>query len=553
MLRPYQEAAIKDACEALDKHKNTIVVAPTGAGKTIMLSALVGQRFKRGKKVLVLQHRDELVDQNKSKFEKINDSIVTSIVNGTIKEWHGDAVFSMVQTISRERNLMNRPTFDMVVVDESHHAAADTYVRVIDAVKADNPDAEIVGFTATPNRGDGKGLRKVFNNCAHQIEITTLIREGFLVPPRSFTMDLGVGDQLQNVTRRGAEYDMHEVEAIMNSEVLNRRVVEEWQNLAGDRKTVVFCSTVKHAEDLLEEFLISGVNAAVVTGETPKDERAETLHDLAHGDIQVVVNVAVLTEGFDAPPVSCVVLTRPCSQKGTMVQMIGRGLRTINPEEFPDVVKTDCIVLDFGTSILTHGSLEDSVNLDDREQKGEAPTKICPSCDAEIPMGTKICQFCGHLFESEALEKAELERFEMTEFDLMRMSPFRWIDLFGDNCLRMAMGFDGFVGVANIAELSIAFGKCNTTKKFRVLAVGGSTQATAAADDFLREIEDGSAAKKTKRWLDQQPTAKQIDHLRRQGIQISGFDFSWTKYKAACMLNFMWNRAVIESAVEKYL
>jgi len=552
MLRPYQEVAIADACKALDKHKNTIVVAPTGAGKTIMLSALVGKRFKNGDKVLVLQHRDELVDQNKSKFERINDRITTSIVNGTTKEWHGDAVFSMVQTISRENNLEKRPTFDMVVVDESHHAAADTYVRVIDAVKADNPDAQIVGFTATPNRGDGKGLRKVFNNCAHQIEITTLIREGFLVPPRSYTMDLGVSEQLQNVSMKGKEYDMHEVEAIMNSEVLNKRVVEEWKKLAGDRKTVVFCSTIRHAEDLLEEFVRGDVNAKMVTGETPKDERAETLHGLAHGDVQVVVNVAVLTEGFDAPPVSCIVLTRPCSQKGTMVQMIGRGLRTINPEEFPGTVKTDCIVLDFGTSIITHGSLEDNVNLDDRENKGVAPIKVCPECEAEIPMGTKICQFCGHLFESEKLEKAELERFNMTEFDLMQMSPFRWIDLFGDNSLRMAMGFDGFVGVANTKELSIAFGKTQKGK-VKILSVGKPPQATAAADDFLREIEDSDSAKKTKRWLDNRASDKQIDHLRRQGIQVSGFDFSWTKYKAACALNFLWNRESIEKAVERHL
>ena len=555
MLRPYQKAAIDDACKALDKRKNTIVVAPTGAGKTIMLSALVGKRYKKGNKILVLQHRDELVEQNKSKFEKINDRIVTSIVNGTIKDWNGDAVFSMVQTMSREKNLNARPKFDMVVVDESHHAAAETYLRVINAVKKDNPRAEVIGFTATPNRGDGKGLRQVFNNCSHQIEITTLIREGFLVPPRSFTMDLGLTGQLEKVGMKGKEYDMNEVEAIMNSDVINHRVVEEWKKHAGDRKTVVFCSTVKHSEDLLAEFLKEGIKAGMVTGETPKDERAQTLYDLAHGDIQVVVNVAVLTEGFDAPPVSCVVLTRPCSQKGTMVQMIGRGLRTVNPEEFPGIRKEDCIVLDFGTSILTHGSLEESVNLDDREKdEALAPTKMCPECDAVVPMGTKVCQFCEHVFEpAEKEEKSALSKFEMTEFNILEMSPFRWIDLFGDNSLKMAQGFDGFVGVANASEVSIAFGKA-AKGKVRILSIGKAAQATAAADDFLREItEDDKAARKTKRWLDQRPTQKQIDLLRNMGITISAFDFSWTKYRAACMLSFLWNRKVIEYQVGSHL
>ena len=553
LLRPYQEAAVSDACKALDKHGNTIVVAPTGAGKTIMLSALVGERYKDGKKILVMQHRDELVDQNKSKFERINPYITTSIVNGTIKNWDGNTIFSMVQTISRERNLRDRPKFDMVVVDESHHAAADTYLKVINAVKEDNPDAEIVGFTATPNRGDGKGLRSVFNNCSHQIEITTLIREGFLVSPKTYVIDCGVKDQLSGVSRKGNDFDMDEVEAIMNRKVINEAVVDNWIEKAGDRKTVVFCSTIKHAEDLLIEFLEADINAEMVTGETPKSDRAKILNDLTYGDLQVVVNVAVLTEGFDAPPLSCIVLTRPCSQKGTMVQMIGRGLRTIDPEEFPGIVKTDCVVLDFGTSVLTHGSLEDSVNLDDRE-KGEAPIKKCPSCEAEVPMGTKICPFCEHEFISEQEEKEELSDIQMTEYDLMKMSPFRWIDLFGDGSLRMAMGFEGFVGVANTSGLSISFGKTKSGRvQLKVLAVGGSAQATAAADDFLREIEDGSAAKKTKRWLDQRATEKQREHLRKQGIEVGLMDFSWTKYRAACMLNFMWNKTVIEQAVEKYL
>ena len=104
-------------------------------------------------------------------------------------------MFSMIQTMSRDRNLRDRPLFDMVVIDEGHHAAAPTYTKVINAVREDNDDAEIVGFTATPNRGDGKGLRSIFNNCAHQIELATLIREGFLVRPKSYIIDLGVGDQ----------------------------------------------------------------------------------------------------------------------------------------------------------------------------------------------------------------------------------------------------------------------------------------------------------------------------------------------------------------------
>jgi superfamily II DNA or RNA helicase len=548
LLRPYQEVAVSDACKALDKHNNTLVVAPTGAGKTIMLSALVGKRHKKGKRVLVLQHRDELVSQNKEKFERVNPLISTSIVNGTVKHWEGDAVFSMVQTMSRDRNLRDRPLFDMVVIDEGHHAAAPTYTKVIDAVLKDNENAEIVGFTATPNRGDGKGLRGVFNNCAHQIELATLIREGFLVRPKSYVIDLGVGDQLDRVTKRGKEYDMEEVAAIMDRSVINERIVDEWKDKAGDRKTVVFCSTVLHAEHVCEAFLRAGIRADFVTGETPKEDRAEMLHDLEFGDLQVVVNVMVLTEGFDAPPVSCVVLTRPCSQKGTMVQMIGRGLRIVDPEIYPDTIKTNCIVMDFGTSIITHGALDETANLDGSEKNagGDAPTKVCPECESEVASNTRICPICEHVFELR--EKSELIDFVMTEYDLMQLSPFMWIDPYGTGTVMMATGFNGFSMVGKVGNYWVAIVKAQNGRA-RIVSIGEKVQAMSAADDFLREIEDSTAANKSKRWLNQAATPKQKQLLRNNGVQVSEMDFSWTKYKAACCLGYYFNRTQIDRLI----
>ena len=550
ILRPYQEVAVSDACNALDKHGNTLIVAPTGAGKTIMLSALVGKRHEKGRRVLVIQHRDELVSQNKAKFEKVNPYITTSIVNGTVKHWDGEAVFSMVQTMSRDRNLRDRPMFDMVVVDEGHHAAAPTYMKVINAVLEDNDSAEIVGFTATPNRGDGKGLRSVFNNCAHQIELATLIREGFLVRPKSFVIDLGVGEQLDNVTKRGKEYDMEEVAAIMDRQVINDRIVSEWKAKASGRKTVVFCSTVSHAEHVCDSFIKFGVKANFVTGETDKDERAQMLHDLEFGDLQVIVNVAVLTEGFDAPPVSCVILTRPCSQKGTMVQMIGRGLRILDPELYPNTIKTDCIVMDFGTSIITHGGLDETANLDGahKTEGGEAPTKICPDCGSEVSANTRICPICEHEFQKKV--KEALDSFIMTEYDLMKLSPFMWIDPFGNGNAMMAMGFSGFTLVGNIGKYWIAIVKAQNGRP-RVVSIGEKVQAMAAGDDFLREIEDSNAANKTKRWLNQAATDKQKEHLRRNGVQISAIDFSWTKYKAGCCLGYYWNKQKIDKIISE--
>lgn len=554
ILREYQEVAVNAASEALDKHGNTLVVAPTGAGKTIMLSALVGKRYNKCKNVLILQHRDELVNQNMAKFMAVNENITTSTVNALEKNWDADAVFAMVQTLSRVNNLMGMSKLDMVVIDEAHHAIADTYQRVIEQAKKNNADVEIVGFTATPNRGDKKGLRDVFNNCSHQIEIATLINEGFLVKPRTFVIDVGVQDELREVRKTISDFDMSEVEAIMNRRAINKRVVEEWSEKAAERKTVVFCSTIRHAVDLCEEFIVGGVNAKVVTGDTPRDEREQILHDLAHGDVQVVVNVAVLTEGFDAPPVSCVILTRPCSFKSTMVQMIGRGLRTVNLEEFPNVIKKDCIVLDFGTSILTHGSLDDLVNLDGGQAHGgEAPTKTCPECESEVPLAVSECPICGHEFAGEGRgETEEMDTFQMTEVDLMDRSPFRWIDLFGTGRCMAATGFNGFGLVADLGDVSVAVVR-QGKGRVRAVSIGTKAQAIAAADDFLRRIEESDAAKKSRRWLDERVTTKQRAILLQHGITVPGMDFSWTKYKAACMISYVWNKQVVDNIVSKVM
>ena len=251
-----------------------------------------------------------------------------------------------------------------------------------------NPDCRIFGVTATPNRGDRKGLREIFDNVGDQVRLGELIASGHLVPPRTFVIDVGVQDKLRAVRKIASDFDMTEVAEIMNRAPVTDEVIRHWREKASDRPTVVFCSTVAHAENVAAAFNDGGhsrrpSSMAIWTGAT----RRRILAAYASGEIRVIVNVAVLTEGWDHPPTSCVVLLRPSSYKSTMIQMIGRGLRTVDPEEYPGVVKTDCIVLDFGTSSLTHGTLEQDVDLDGRNPvPGRAPSKTCPECEARIPI-----------------------------------------------------------------------------------------------------------------------------------------------------------------------
>jgi superfamily II DNA or RNA helicase len=451
----------------------------------------------------------------------------------------------MVQTLSRQSNLAQMPTLDLLVIDEAHHAAAPSYRAIIEKAQQQNPRLKLFGVTATPNRGDGKGLRPVFSNVADQISLAELIQSGHLVPPRTFVVDVGTQAALAEVKRSADDFDMYEVDAIMNRTVITEAVIKHWQTHAGERKTVVFCSTVDHATNVASAFRQAGVNSVIVHGALSKAERESALNQFATGQAQIIVNVAVLTEGYDHPPIDCVVLLRPSSYKSTLIQMIGRGLRTVDPEEYPGVTKTDCIVLDFGTSTLMHGSLEQEALLDGHQGSGQAPTKTCPDCDAEVPLSSMECALCGHVWErTNDGEETELTEFVMSEVDLLKHSSFRWSDLFGDDTALMATGFSAWAGVfyLNGQWFAVGGGKGLGT---HLLSIGERTLGIAAADDWLNEHENEEAARKSRTWLSQSVTQQQLKYLPAGYQQ----DFGLTRYQASCLITFRFNKRAIQTRI----
>jgi hypothetical protein len=450
----------------------------------------------------------------------------------------------MVPTLTRRWNLQAMPTLDLLVIDEAHHAIADSYRRVIDRALDLNPACRVYGVTATPNRGDKRGLRAVFSNVADQIRLGELIQAGNLVPPRTFVIDVGVREELSQVKRVGDDFDMGEVGRIMNQRPITAAVVAHWREKAADRQTIVFCSTVAHAEAVAAAFNASGVTTVMVTGEMPDAERRSVLAAYASGEARVIVNVAVLTEGWDHPPTSCVVLLRPSSFKCTMIQMVGRGLRTVNPQEHAGVIKSDCLVLDFGTSSLLHGCLEQDIDLDGSEGQGLAPTKTCPSCEAEVPLAVMVCPLCGHTFESLGSGVVPMDDFVMTEIDLLTRSSFQWCDLFGDDAALLANGFSAWGGAFFLSGRWHAVGGAKNLPP-RLIAVGDRTVCLAAADDWLNEHETDESAHKSKAWLRQPPTDRQLAYLPPE----CQLDYSLTRYKASALLTFRFNRGAIRSLV----
>ena len=576
ILRPYQIRLVDNAEKALATHGNTLAVAATGAGKTIMLSEILR---RLGGKQLVLQHRQELVQQNMSKFKKVNTKANCGLWTSEIKTFRKQTTFAMVQSLVRHVDKM--PFIDVLCIDEAHHIAAPSFETIIHSAKEKNPNLKIIGFTATPKRSDKKGLRKFFNNICDQISIKELVSLGFLVPPKAFVISVGdTQDDLQKLGSTSDFGEQTEVANILNTDPVNNEVIRHWQEKTGyketakGRPTIIFASTVAHALDVAKSFTKAGIRAGCVHGDMSQAERKTNLSKLQNGQIEVLVNVMILTEGFDFPPVSCIILLRKCSDKGPLIQMAGRGLRTINPEEYPRTIKKDCLILDFGTSILTHGDLMSDMDLGkekEKGEKGEVIQKECPEkyedildikgsakyrfpdknnkkgCGVLLPAQTKTCPFCGFFFEriSNEADLSNLE-IELTEIDILNASPFRYVDLFASTRIMMASGFEAWAGIFSPnGEDWHAIGKIKGEKP-KCVMIGEKLTAMAAADDFLRVHETDSAAKKTKRWLDDKASEKQIEILNRFRYELAS-NANITKYEAACHTNFQFARREIEN------
>lgn len=320
-LRPYQEAARAAIHGEWDQgHKRTLLVLPTGTGKTIVFAAVAEDQVRRGERVLVLAHRGELLEQAAQKIGTVSGlgCAVEKAEQSSAGSWYRITVGS-VQTLMREKRLdrFEPDHYGTIIVDEAHHILSDSYQRVLDHF----PDANVLGVTATPDRGDMRNLGQYFDSLAYEYRITQAIKDGYLCKIKAQTIPLKL--DMSGVGTQAGDYKAADVGHALDPYL--DKIADEMRTYCAGRKTVVFLPLIETSRRFCALLQARGIRAAEVNGNS--EDRAEILADFAAGEYDVLCNSMLLTEGWDCPSVDCIVVLRPTKIRSLYCQMIGRGTR----------------------------------------------------------------------------------------------------------------------------------------------------------------------------------------------------------------------------------
>ncbi|MFF1417447.1 DEAD/DEAH box helicase [Streptomyces sp. NPDC058280] len=404
--RPYQTAAIQALTAGWQGEQNRLaVVLPTGAGKTVVFANLIkGMREQLGRqRVLVIAHREELIEQAVAKIRAVDPSLKVGVVKAE-RNHHRfmDVVVASVQTLAVQRRREAIQDIGLIIVDECHHAAAKTYVKVLDHFGAWR-GVPVAGFTATMTRGDGD-LGSVWQDVVYTLDILDMIRDGYLcdVIGKRVVVD---GLNLDTVKTRGGDLQDGQLAQALDDSGAAGVVADAYREFAADRPGVVFTPTVATAQSMTAALSAAGIPAATVWGDMPKDERTQVLKQYQAGDVQVLSNCMVLAEGFDAPHTSCVVIARPTKSAGLYCQMAGRGLR-LHPG------KKDALLLDVMGASTRH-KLASIVDLTAKDIAEESESR-------------SLRELADDAAQAAAFAAAEWE-----DIDLFHQSPIRWLQTDG--------------------------------------------------------------------------------------------------------------------------
>jgi DNA repair protein RadD len=366
-LRPYQISLVDDIRQALRKNRRVLAVMPPGAGKTTCFADIAHRAAANQKRVLILAHRRELVWQAQARLGTSSHAIEVHSIQSVLRAYKG--------------------TPDLVIIDEAHHTAARSW-RVV----AEKWPVPIVGFTATPQRLDGKGLSDVFDAMVIGPTVADLTAGGFLSRYRLFCPP-GRAD-LGGIKKRAGDYARDQLAERVDQRRIMAAAVRNWKLYGGGRSTIGFCVSLAHADHVRDLFIEAGISAATVDGGMSNTKRDEVLEDFRACRIRVLLSVDLISEGFDVPACDCVLLMRPTASLGLYLQQVGRALRPSDQ---------DAVILDCCGNAEVHGLPDDirewSLQGIAKERKGQVesiPIRVCPSCYG-VHRPRPVCPYCGHV------------------------------------------------------------------------------------------------------------------------------------------------------------
>jgi len=408
-LRPYQADAVTELRQAYASGARApLFVLPTGGGKTFTFVFVGQSAVERGNRVLILVHRQELLMQASRSLTAMG------VKHGLIAAGHvttGDPVqVASVQTLIRR--LDKQPFhFDLIIVDEAHHAIAGSWRKVIDAF----PAAKVLGVTATPVRSDGKGLRDVFDRMVTGPTVQQLIDMGHLVKPVVYAPPTQL--DMTGVRRRMGDYDKQQLNERVDKPTITGSAVEHYRKLCDRQPAIAFCVSVVHAQHVAQQFRAAGYAAMAIDGSMDDALRKKAIDDLGNGRLHVLTSCDIISEGTDIPVVAAAILLRPTQSMGLFIQQVGRALR-------PAPGKDRAIILDHVGNCMRHGLPQEDRDwtLDGLPDAGKRkkdddvpPVKQCEKCFA-VFTPQPVCPQCGHVPEVKAREVKHVEG-ELQELD----------------------------------------------------------------------------------------------------------------------------------------
>lgn len=401
-LRPYQKKAIEETRKMiLDGKKKFVFCSPTGSGKTYTFSFLVKSAIERGKRVLILTHRIELLTQAGGSLTNLG-LIPEKIEAGKkIGYFAGQLYTAMIETISRRMDKLEYIQFvqslDLIIIDECHFGNFDKFFSQIDKKTV------VIGFTATPHREKNqKSLDEFYQGLIEVVSIPELINEGYLATPLSY----GVKLDLSSVAKKGNDYDPDSLGSFMTDRKVYEGVIQNYKTICPGTKAICFCPNISSSKKLMNELVEAGLNAKHLDSEMTKKERQDILKWFKNTSDAMLCNVGILTTGFDEPTIETVILYRATKSLPLFLQMVGRGSRVING------VKEKFTILDFGNNIHEHDFWESerTWSLKKKTKKhGSAPVKECKECGALLPASVMVCPHCDYEFPRSEKEKEKSE------------------------------------------------------------------------------------------------------------------------------------------------